>query len=141
VSLTTGRGPLSAKPAGVFNSALPDALVYVEPFRRRVRATYEGQTVVDSERSVLVHRQGQAPTFALPAGDVSGVPSVAVAEIDGYVVVAWDAVDAWFEEGDQIFMHPRNPYHRIDCLRTTRRLRVEVAGVVLVDSTDTTILY
>ena len=36
----------------------------------------------------------------------------------GYVTVAWDAVDAWFEEDEEIFGHPRNPYHRVDCLRS-----------------------
>ena len=38
-------------------------------------------------------------------------------------------------------LHPRNPYHRVDSLRTHRRLRVEVAGVELVDSTQTVAVY
>ena len=42
--------------------------------------------------------------------------------------VDWGAVDAWFEEDEQVFGHPRNPYHRVDCLRSERRLRVEAAG-------------
>jgi uncharacterized protein (DUF427 family) len=57
------------------------------------------------------------------------------------VRVAWDALDAWFEEDEQVFGHARNPYHRVDCVRTHRRLHVEVAGTVLVDTTDTIGVY
>ena len=52
-----------------------------------------------------------------------------------------DAVDAWYEEDEGFFGHPRNPYHRIDCLRSSRSLRVEAAGTVLVDTTDTMVVY
>ena len=38
-------------------------------------------------------------------------------------------------------MHPRNPYHRVDCVPTSRRLRVVAEGVVLVDSTTTIGVY
>jgi uncharacterized protein (DUF427 family) len=51
--------------------------------------------------------------------------------------VAWDAVDRWFEEGQEVVDHPRNPYHRVDCLPTTRRLTVELDGTTLVDTDDT----
>ncbi len=141
MSLTTGRGPLSGKPAGKFSKPVPDGLAYVEPFPRRVRALQGGTTVVDSERVLLVHRQGAPPTYAFPAGDVSGVPSDDEPLADGYVQVPWDAVDAWVEEDGQVFMHPRNPYHRVDCVPTHRRLRVEIDGTVLVDTTDTVGVY
>ena len=36
MSLTTGSGPFGDRPAGRFSVPLPDALDYVEPFRRRV---------------------------------------------------------------------------------------------------------
>ena len=38
-------------------------------------------------------------------------------------------------------LHASNPYHRVECLRSARRLRVEVAGVVLVDTTETVAVY
>lgn len=47
----------------------------------------------------------------------------------------------WFEEEERVFVHPRNPYHRVDCIPTGRRLRVEVAGEVLVDTTHTIGVY
>ncbi len=141
MSLTTGRGPLSAQPAGRFTSPLPADLAYIEPFRRRVRATKGGRTVVDSEGVLLVHRQGQPPIYAIPEADVDGIDSHPQADAPGYVGVDWGAVDAWFEEDEQVFGHPRNPYHRVDCLRSVRRLRVEVSGLTLVDTTDTLVVY
>ncbi len=47
----------------------------------------------------------------------------------------WSAMDAWFEEDEEVFVHPRDPYTRIDVLRTSRRVRVHVRGTLLADST------
>src|ERR1700728_610750 len=58
VSLTTGRGPLSARPAGRFTAPVPAPVTYLEPHRRRVRGIKDGMTVIDSERALLVHRPG-----------------------------------------------------------------------------------
>jgi uncharacterized protein (DUF427 family) len=137
MSLTTGTAPHSARPAGRFHG---DA--YVEPFLRRVRALAGGRTLIDSERVLLVHRLGQPPTYAFPAEHVRELPQTAEPAAEGYVHVPWNAADAWYEEEDEVFGgHPRNPYHRIDCVRAQRRLRVEVAGIVLVDTSDVVCLY
>ena len=141
MSLTTGRGPLSPEPAGTFSAPVPDGVIYVEPFDRRVRGLVGDRSVVDSEAVLLVHRPGRPPTYAFPEGDVDGVASEPELVAPGHVHVAWDDVDTWFEEDEQVSGHPRNPYHRVDCVRTSRRLRVEVAGVELVDTTATTGVY
>lgn len=141
MSLTTGRGPLSPDRAGRFSVPVPDGAAYVEPFRRRVRAVAGGRTVVDSERVLLVHRPGAPPTYAFPAVDVNGAPAEPDPEAPGHLRVPWDAVEAWYEEEDRVLGHPRNPYHRVDCLHTRRRLRVEVDEVVLVDTTETVGVY
>jgi uncharacterized protein (DUF427 family) len=141
MSLTTGRGPLSPTPAGRFTAPVPAGVVYLEPFPRRVRARVGDRTVIDTEAAQLVHRPGQAPTFAFPAGAVSDTPAEPVPESTGHVAVAWDAVDAWFEEDEQVFYHPRNPYHRVDCVPTSRRLTVTVGGVDLVATDRTTGVY
>ena len=131
MSLTTGRGPLSDHPAGVFQGR-----VYVEPFHRRVRGRKGGTWVVDSGDALLVHRPTRPPTYAFPAADVHGVVAEPVAEAPGHVEVPWDEVDEWWEESERMLGHPRNPYHRVDCVRTERRVRVEAGGEVLVDTTD-----
>jgi uncharacterized protein (DUF427 family) len=141
VSLTTGRGPLAAKPAGRFSAPVPANVSYLEPFRRRVRAMKGGRTLIDSEQALLLHRPGQPPTLAFPAQDVDGLPTDDVADAPGFVVVPSDAVDAWYEEDEEFFGHPRNPYHRIDCLRSSRSLRVAADGTVLVDTTDTMVVH
>ncbi len=48
-----------------------------------------------------------------------------------YAKVDWDAVDAWFEEDEEVFVHPRNPYVRVDAIRSHRDLSVAIDGVVL----------
>jgi len=142
MSLTTGRAPLSTNPAGRFDPPMPAGAVYVEPFLRRVRAVIGQRTVIDSERVVLVHRAGQPPSYAFPKDDVRDLQTSAEPAALGYVRVPWDAVTAWYEEEEEVFGgHPRNPYHRVDCVRARRRLRVELASVVLVDTTDVISLY
>lgn len=141
VSLTSGTGPLSGRRAGRFTGPVPEGVAYVEPFRRRVRGLVGGRAVVDSERALLVHRPGRPPIWAFPAADVDGVVSSPVLEAEGHVEVAWDAVDAWYQEEDEIRLHAPNPYHRVEILRSSRHLRAEVAGVVLVDTRDTVAVF
>lgn len=49
----------------------------------------------------------------------------------GTIRFEWDALDEWYEEDEQIFVHPRNPYARVDAIRSTRRVRIELDGLVL----------
>lgn len=141
MSLSTGRGPLSGRPAGRFTAPVPQGVSYIEPFRRRVRATKDGRTVIDSERVLLVHRPDRPPAYAFPRADVRGAAVRPELDTPGYVTVDWDAVDSWFEEAEEVFGHPRNPYHRVDILRAERRLRVDVGPATLVDTNDTLVVY
>jgi uncharacterized protein (DUF427 family) len=140
MSLTIGRGAFGSDPAGHWNFTPPDEVVFVEPLGRRLRATLAGQTVVDSEDAQLVHVSGQLPRYALPPKDVH-VTSAALAQVPELVVVAWDAVDAWFEEDERIFVHPRDPYHRVDSFPTSRRVEIELDGVRLASSTRVVALH
>jgi uncharacterized protein (DUF427 family) len=62
-------------------------------------------------------------------------------EIRDAVRLDWSAMDAWFEEDEQVFVHARNPYTRVDILRSSRHVRIEVGGVVLADTTRPTLLF
>jgi uncharacterized protein (DUF427 family) len=53
----------------------------------------------------------------------------------------WNALDAWFEEDEQVFVHPRNPYVRVDALRSTRRVRVELDGTVLAETSSPVMVF
>jgi uncharacterized protein (DUF427 family) len=88
-----------------------------------------------------VHRPGRTLTYAFLPDDVTDVATEADPDAPGYVVVPWDAVDQWFEEGRELVYYPPNPYHRVDCRPTTRRLRVDVGTATLVDTDDTIILF
>lgn len=46
----------------------------------------------------------------------------------------WAALDAWFEEDEQVFVHPRNPYTRVDAVRSNRVVRVELDDVVVAET-------
>jgi uncharacterized protein (DUF427 family) len=141
MSMVTGRGPLSSDPAGWFSPAVPAPVVYVEPHPRRIRAIKDGRAVIDTERALLVHRPDRPLSYAFPADLVPDLPSEPVAEAPGFVQVSWDAVDAWTEEGRTLVHYPPNPYHRVDCLPTGRRLRVAVANTTLVNTDDTVIVF
>ena len=54
--------------------------------------------------------------------------------LNGTVRFDWAALDTWYEEDERVFVHPRSPYVRVDALRSTRRVRVELEGAVLADS-------
>ncbi len=141
MTLTAGGGPLADRPAGWFTPPLPADVVYIEPHPRRVQAYRGGQEVIDTEHALLVHRRNRPLSYAFPADEVDGVPGEPVPEAPGFVQVPWSAVDSWLEEGRALVHYPPNPYHRVDCRPTTRRLRVTVADSVLVDTDDTVIVF
>lgn len=141
MTLYAGRGPLSRDPAGWFFPAIPDELVFIEPHPRRVQAVLNGRSVIDTEAALMVHRRDHPLSYAFPAAEIHGLPTEPVPEKPGYVRVPWDAVDHWSEEGRTLVHYPPNPYHRVDCLPTNRGLRVSVGGTVVVDTTDTVIVY
>jgi uncharacterized protein (DUF427 family) len=141
MTLVAGRGPLADDPAGWFSPPLPAEVVYVEPHPRRVQAWRGGQSVIDTEHVLLVHRRNRPLSYAFPADEVDGLPSEPVPEAPGFVRVPWDAVDTWMEEGRTLVHYPPNPYHRVDCRCTARRLRVQVGDATLVDTYDTVIVF
>ena len=55
--------------------------------------------------------------------------------VEGYVALAWNSVDAWFEEEEQVFVHVRDPYSRIDVIETAKRVRAAVEGQTLAEGT------
>ncbi len=141
MSLVTGRGPLSTHPAGWFTPPLAASSVFVEPHPRRVQALRDGVAVIDTERALLVHRPDRPLSYAFIPEDIGDLPSEPVAEAPGYVQVPWDAVDTWLEEGRRLVHYPPNPYHRVDCRPTDRALRVTLGDDVLVDTSDTVIVF
>jgi uncharacterized protein (DUF427 family) len=59
----------------------------------------------------------------------------------GMARLDWAAPEAWFEEDEEVFVHPRSPYARVDALRSTRRVRVELDGVPLAESASPVMVF
>jgi uncharacterized protein (DUF427 family) len=65
----------------------------------------------------------------------------AVEGLAGTVRFRWDALDAWYEEDEEVFVHPRSPYVRVDALRSRRTVRVELGGAVLAESDSPVVVF
>ena len=68
-------------------------------------------------------------------------PSGELAPLNGHLTFYWSAVDAWFEEDEEVFVHPRDPYSRVDTVHSSRQVRVEVEGQVIAESSRPVLLY
>ena len=64
-----------------------------------------------------------------------------IEELHDVIRLDWEVMDAWFEEDEEVFTHPRDPYTRIDILASSRHVRVEVEGVEVADSTGPRLLF
>jgi uncharacterized protein (DUF427 family) len=93
--------------------------------------TGRGVTEPHSLRVGAIHRPHAARLLtSSPIGGLTGT-----------VRFDWAALDAWFEEDEQVFVHPRSPYVRVDALRSNRPVRVELDGVVLADSPSPVMVF
>jgi uncharacterized protein (DUF427 family) len=77
----------------------------------------------------------QAPGAAVRYAD-SPIP-----ELRDLIRLDWDAMDGWFEEDEEVFTHPRDPYTRLDILPSSRHVRIEVDGVTVAESSNPTLLF
>jgi uncharacterized protein (DUF427 family) len=62
-------------------------------------------------------------------------------DLAGMVILDFGAFDAWYEEDELNVAHPRDPFHRIDVLPSSRQVQLEVDGVVLADSSRPALLF
>lgn len=62
-------------------------------------------------------------------------------DLSGYVSFYWDRVDAWFEEDEQVFVHARDPYVRVDVLPSSRHVEVYVEQTLIAETTRPKILF
>jgi uncharacterized protein (DUF427 family) len=61
--------------------------------------------------------------------------------IAGYLAFYWRKMDHWYEEDEEVFVHPRDPYHRVDVLESSRHVRVKVNGEVVAETERPKILF
>lgn len=122
---------------------MTDAL-RTEPSPKRIRTALGGEVVADTTDALLVWERPYYPTYYLPIADVRADVVDKGRRIDAlpdHVAFDWNAMEAWFEEDEEVFIHARDPYKRIDALRSSRHARVEIDGVTLAESDHPTILF
>jgi uncharacterized protein (DUF427 family) len=132
----------------------------IETSDKRIRIHFGGRVIADTIDALLVWELPFFPTYFLPISDVSSDVLVATSDPSTFDVVVgdrtaagaahvdrdhvkfdWNAMDEWYEEDEQVFVHARDPHTRIDALRSTRHVVVEVDGEVVADSHAPVILF
>lgn len=58
-----------------------------------------------------------------------------------YIAFEWDAPDQWMEEDEQVYVHPRDPYHRIDICHSSRHVKILVGEKVIAETRSAILLF
>ncbi|KAI9823158.1 MAG: hypothetical protein M1832_002601 [Thelocarpon impressellum] len=137
---------------------------------RRVRALFNGAFVFDTTAAHHVWEHPYFPQYYVPLEslvkdnakiergkdvgdggaylatlDVGGkrTDRVVVFEkgaLKGLARFEFAALEAWFEEDQEIYGHPKDPYKRIDILSSSRRVRLSLEGVTIAESSNVAVL-
>lgn len=68
-------------------------------------------------------------------------PAASAPPMSGYVAFVYAAMDAWFQEDDRVYAHPRDPYHRFDVHNSSRHVIVRRGGSVIAESRSPRVLF
>jgi len=68
-------------------------------------------------------------------------PFEEVAGIKDYMAFYWNRMDAWFEEDEEVLVHARDPYVRIDVLDSHRPLEIVLGGETVASTTNGRFLF
>jgi uncharacterized protein (DUF427 family) len=89
--------------------------------------------------------RGDATVHAVRAGGKEAKAFVRadspIEELRDLVKFDFAAMDSWFEEDEEIYTHPRDPYTRVDILASSRHVRVEIDGVTVAETTNARLLF
>jgi uncharacterized protein (DUF427 family) len=88
---------------------------------------------------------GPSRTFSLVGGGKTHESAVRVFDpgdgpVAGLVKFEWNPL-TWFEEDEPVYGHPRNPYARVDALRSHRHVTIELDGLTLADAHSPILLF
>ncbi|KAL8994123.1 MAG: hypothetical protein Q9169_005819 [Polycauliona sp. 2 TL-2023] len=136
---------------------------------RRVRVLFDGMYLADSTSACHVWEHEYYPQFYFPTselrvGYVKREPidkddAVSFAKyqgptkstntalmftkgkLKGLTRFEFSEMDAWFEEDQPIYQHPKDPFKRIDILPSTRKITVKVDDIVVAESTMNMFLF
>jgi uncharacterized protein (DUF427 family) len=84
---------------------------------------------------VVGERRIENAVWSYPS-PVDGAP-----DLSAYAAFYWSKVDNWFEEDEEVFVHARDPYKRVDALRSSRHVEVRLHGETIADTTQPVLLF
>ncbi|MEU6641372.1 DUF427 domain-containing protein [Saccharomonospora sp. NPDC046836] len=91
--------------------------------------------------------RGEGSISSLRIGDreatdaVTAYPDSPLAQLRDHIRFDWESMDSWFEEDEEVYVHPRDPRTRVDILPSSRHVRIEVNGVTVADSHSPRLLF
>ena len=91
--------------------------------------------------------RGDGRLYTIKAGDREAADAAMryedspMPELRDLVRFEWEAMDAWFEEDEEIIVHPRDPHSRIDILQSSRHVRIEIDGVTFAETNSPRLLF
>jgi uncharacterized protein (DUF427 family) len=98
--------------------------------------------LVPSARHTRCPYKGEASYWSIRAGNKSAEnaawsyqqPLPGAAAIKDHVAFEWNKMDKWMEEEEQLYVHPRDPYKRVDALPSSRHVRVVIDGLTVAET-------
>lgn len=102
-----------------------------------------------SDRHTRCPKKGEASYHTIRVGDkvveagawYYPAPLAGAEPLRDMIAFYWDRMDQWFEEDEEVFVHPRDPYHRVDVIPTSRHIKISLDGEVLAESTQAMALF
>jgi uncharacterized protein (DUF427 family) len=61
-------------------------------------------------------------------------PDAAHKPLKDHIAFFWDKLDAWFEEDQEVFVHPRDPYKRVDVMASSRHVKIVLEREVIAET-------
>ena len=105
----------------------------LEPSDSKTRCPHKGEASYRSIRAGDRFEEDAVWSYPEPIAPASF--------LSGHAAFYWGKLDEWFVEDEQVFGHPRDPYHRIDTYLTTRPVRISIDGELVAESTRSVALY
>ncbi len=111
-------------------------------------ADIRGDLMVASPHVATDPYKGKAHYYSLKLGDRviedfmwRYAPPAGGPDISRHVSFEWEKADHWYEEDEEIFVHPRDPFRRVDTLPSSRHVQVYLNGELVADSWRSMLLF
>ncbi len=100
------------------------------------------ECLVATDHSTFCPHKGTASYWSVSTGSKTAVngawgyldPFPHLAPIAGLVAFYWDAMDAWWEEDEEVFVHARDPRKRVTVVECFRPVEVVLDGIVIANT-------